>query len=220
METIMIVLPETEQFYRIMAIDNGSNTLGLSICDLDLESGLLYVVHSATITASKTTRRYGAIEDSHGGRFARFEVLRDFVAETLEDYYPDNVSVESPFCSRFHVESFAVLRETMLVIRQAVIDFYVHLDLRLVTPTEAKRAVKVAKVKKKRGVKVDNKALARDAVLALTDVVYLNDIDKFTLDEHCIDSIAVAKFEAGRVLDAIHLGGVRYANKRTAETNP
>ena len=200
----MITLPDTEQIYRIMAIDNGSNTLGLSICDLDLNTGLLHVVYSETCTAAKTTSRYGAIFETHGARFARYRVLEDFIADTLEEFQPDNVSVESPFCSRFHVESFAVLREALLVIRNTVMDYYVHLDFRLVTPTEAKRAVGIAKTKRKRGVKVDNKAIARDAVLALHDVVYHNEIDQFELDEHCIDSIAVAKFEAKRVMDIVY----------------
>lgn len=215
----MITIPDTPQMYRIMAIDNGSNTLGLSICDLDLNTGLLHVVYSATCTAAKTTSRYGAIEEIHGARFARYRVLEDFIADTLDDYAPDNVSVESPFCSRFHVESFAVLRESLLVIRNVVMDHYVHLDFRLVTPTEAKRAVGIAKTKRKRGMKVDNKAIARDAVLALPDVVYHNSIDQFLLDEHCIDSIAVAKFEAKRVMDLIYQGSDRYENTRSAKTS-
>lgn len=176
----------------MISIDNGSNTLGLSVIDLDLKTGGLTVKYSETCNASRTSRRYDYIGEIHGDRFARFKVLKEFLKENLEHFDPDDVVVETPFMHR-HPSAYAVLRETLMMITETIIDYDEHMELIGVTPMEAKRAVGAHRYDK-------GKEPIREAVLALNDVYYANGIDPATLDEHCIDSVAVAYYHAQEVL--------------------
>lgn len=192
----MIVIPDNAHTYRMLTIDNGSNTLGLSIVDLHLQNKSLTVKYSETCTATKTMDRYRHIADNYGDRFARYRVLGDFVNEMLEHFDPDVVCIETPFMHR-HPSAYAVLREALMMITDTVANYDYRLEIIGVTPMEAKRAVGAAKYDK-------GKEPVRQAVLALNDVYYAAEIEPRHLDEHCIDSIAVAYYHATEVLKSIH----------------
>jgi Holliday junction resolvasome RuvABC endonuclease subunit len=192
----MIIIPDNGYIFRQLSIDNGSNTFGLSIVDLNIRTRELTVIDSETCTAAKTMKRYGYIGENHGERFARYRVLRDFLEMKLDMYNPDIVTIETPFMHRMP-NAFATLREAMMMVIETVTDFDYRLEVCGVTPMEAKKAVGATKYDK-------GKEPIRQAVLALPDVFYANGIDPKTLDEHSIDSIAVAYFKAKEVLNAVY----------------
>ncbi len=194
----MMKIPEDGYIYRMASIDNGSNTLGLSIIDLDLRSGELVVKYSETCTATKTAGRYADLAERHGDRFARFKVLREFLTDIFNGFDPDVVVVETPFMHR-HPSAYAVLREAMMMITETVYDFDSQMELIGVTPMEAKRAVGAQRYDK-------GKDPIRTAVLELNDVYYENGINKELLDEHCIDSIAVSYYHAQEILKQLRRG--------------
>lgn len=114
----------------------------------------------------------------------------------LDMYDPDIVTIETPFMHRMP-HAYATLRESMMMIIDCVTDFDYRLEVFGVTPMEAKKAVNAARYDK-------GKEPVRQAVLALPDVRYANGINPELLDEHCIDSIAVAYFKAQQVLKSIY----------------
>lgn len=173
---------------RVLTIDNGSNTLGASVTDIDLDNEEKTVIFSETICAEKSAWRYQDIADIRGGRFARMQVLKRFVSELLEEYNPEVVAIESPFLLKRMPESFAVLREVIVYLQQAVHEYDPGLSIILVPPINAKKAVNA--------LSCIGKDPVRDAVLMLNDVYYVNDLDPHLFDEHQIDSIAVMYFIA------------------------
>lgn len=192
----MIIIPDNGYIYRQLSIDNGSNTFGLSIVDLNIRTREITVIDSETCTAAKTMKRYAWMGDEHGDRFARYRVLGDFLTDKLEQYNPDIVTIETPFMHRMP-NAFATLREALMMVINTVADFDYRLEVFGVTPMEAKKAVGATKYDK-------GKEPIRQAVLALPDVRYANGIDPAQLDEHSIDSIAVAYFKAQEVLKTIY----------------
>lgn len=188
----MLNIPVTERVHRVLAIDNGTNTLGTVVADIDLGTAPMHVIYADTCTANDTADRHQWVADMHGNRFARYEVLFDYMSELLNEYDPDIVVIEAPFMHR-RPESFATLRESLYVLRQAVMEYRPALHIELVPPILAKKAV---------GMKVftQGKESVRDAVLRLKDVTYVEDVNPTQLDEHCIDAVAVAYHERKRVM--------------------
>lgn len=193
----MFIFPTGPQYYRMLAIDNGSGTMGLSVLDLDVMTGQVYVEYSETCDAGRT-RAYQWMSDAHGDRFARYAVLRDNLSALLHDYDPEIVAIESPFSRKRFPEAFAVLREALLVVRQTVMEYAPLMPVELISPTEAKSAVGCVYRKGD-----DPKAAVRAAVLARDDIQYRTTIDPHQLDEHCIDSIAVGYCHAKRVMNDV-----------------
>ena len=192
----MLVLPEHEYIYRVLGIDNGTDTLGTVIADIDIRRDVMDVVHAETCTASKTANRWQSVTEIHGARFARYRALRLYLDDLLEEHQPDAIIVEGPFM-HIHAESFAKLRESLYMIREAAMEYHPLVQVHVVAPMSAKKAVKAKHYDK-------GKDPVRDAVLALKDVYYDDSIDPHILDEHTIDAIAVAYYEKQQTMEMIH----------------
>lgn len=190
----MIRIPETGYIYRILAIDNGTNTLGAVIADIDLRTGHMTVVFAETCNASLTAHRWNNVAELHGDRFARYRVLRLFLLDVMDQYDPDAVIVEGPFM-HLHAEAFGKLRESLYLIRETAYEHYEQLTVSIVAPMSAKKAVKASSY-------TQGKNPVRDAVLNLKDVSYVNGVIPEMLDEHCIDAVAVGYYEKMRAMEA------------------
>lgn len=171
--------------YRIMGIDNGSSSLGMVIMDLDLREGRYDLIHCDTIVADKALKEHRGSVITHGARWARQNTMKDALATNLRFFNPHAVAVETPFFMPKRVQSFEVLTEMMIFIRQAVADYNPASDIYRVTPGEAKRAVQPAE---KFTMK---KTVIKDCVLALRNITYRDGIEKHNLTEHEYDAIAV-----------------------------
>lgn len=191
----MISIPDSAFVYRLLACDNGSDTFGVSFVEVDLRTGHLHVSHSETCTASRSLFRYEGMADERGAFAARLCVLRGFFQEILHDFDPHGVVVEGPFV-HLNVSTYMTLKTVINALRDEVYDYNPALVVDEVAPMSAKKAVKAKEYTGKEPV--------RDAVLALTHVTYAPQVDRFALDEHCIDSIAVAAFQAERLLRQVH----------------
>lgn len=187
----MIILPD-DKLLRILAIDNGSTTLGASITDVNLDTEDKTVIFAETVDANRSIYRHNDLSDHREARFVRYRILYSFMAELLEEYNPNLVAIESPFMFK-RPEAFAVLREAMLTLQQAVDDYDPTIRIELVPPAKAKMAVGADEFVGKDPV--------RDAVLALNDVYYERGVRVRELDEHSIDSIAVMYYIANHTIN-------------------
>ncbi len=195
----MLKIPDQGHIYRVLAIDNGTDTLGTVVADIDIRKDVMDVIHAETCTASKTAGRWSQIAEIHGTRFARYRALRMYIDDLLDQYDPDAIVVEGPFM-HIHAESFAKLRESLYMIREAAIEYHPLLPVHVVAPMSAKKAVKAKHYDK-------GKDPVREAVLSLTDVYYDRSIDEQTLDEHSIDAVAVAYYEKQQTMEMIRRRG-------------
>ncbi|QVD49373.1 hypothetical protein LUCX_303 [Xanthomonas phage vB_XciM_LucasX] len=182
------MIPRTENStpFRVVGIDPGTENLGFSVLDLDLHVGRIHVAHSETILTTKMIKDYRIEEQTHGMRTARLMALEDRLFVLFELFQPNAICTESPFLGRFP-QAFAALTECVSYVRRAVHRFDRYLPLEMVDPPTAKKAVGMTV---KRGITKDD---VKEAVRKL-EITYAEGIALDALDEHQVDSIAVAYY--------------------------
>lgn len=178
----MITIPAYAWNYRILGIDNGTNTLGTAILDLDPRTGELVVKFSQTCEASRTAEYFGLITDFHSEKYARLQILKGYMLDLLEEFDPHSMVIESPF-SHLNVRTFADLTEAMFTMRQALNEYDEMVPFFKIAPQEGKKAISAKDYKSKDAV--------RQAVLQLPNLRFDDAVDIDSLDEHCFDAIAV-----------------------------
>lgn len=184
----MMPRPEIETPFRVAGIDPGTENLGFSVLDLYLTSGKIIVAHSETIATQKMLADYRNEENVHGGRTAKLMALEDRLFLMFEHFQPHAVCAESPFLSRFP-QAFAALTECVSYVRRAVHRYDRYMPMGLVDPPTAKKAVGVTV---KRGITKDDVTVAVEKL----KLEYAPGIDLSELDEHQVDSIAIAYHQA------------------------
>ncbi len=179
----MLVMPVGgTSLTTIIGIDPGSDTVGICIMKVDVEKQLITSTQAFTIHCSNL----GGSEwnaELHTDRFRRIQNLKRVLASLFKREEPTSIAVESPFFNHFRPQAYGVLVEVMTSIRHSVIEYDQWLCPYLIDPSSVKNAVGAAGYAKKDAMFL--------AVKALSSVINLiNKIDD--LDEHSIDSIAVA----------------------------
>lgn len=178
----MLRLPPCNPIYRFIALDPGTETLGVSVFDINFAERRAYIPLVTTFKASRSNYYNDQDGNVFGDRYARLDAHRHALIQLFASYQPAAIVSESPFMGRFP-QAFAALTECMSMIQSAIREYSYSMRLETVDPMTAKQAVGVSK----RG---SNKELVREGVLKIPDIVFLN-CDPSTLDEHSIDSIAV-----------------------------
>ena len=168
--------------YRILCIDPGTETLGVSVLGYDVETNVPGVIAGITLHAERLARR-NLVSFLHGDRFARNMALFRALVELCEEYQIHSAVIESPWLGKF-AETFAALTECCFICKQAVYTYDPTIVLHKVDPPTAKLAVGAVTTKE------DRKGPVRDAVLAL-GLSCSKDFDMLEFSEHVIDSIAV-----------------------------
>lgn len=204
----MITIPERDTPYRIMAIDNGSTKIGLSVMDLCLSTGKVRLLYSDTFLAHLTADRY-SLYGEHANRFARMLAIMEFTRDEVTRWTPDVVCIESPFLNRRMPESFAVLREALILLKLAITNTNPAIIIEDISPREAKVAAKV-------DLKQKGKDPVKDAVLKLPIECALG-IDLHNLQEDAIDSIAVGYCKVVEITNA--LKGISNEPTRSTKRN-
>lgn len=187
----------------LMTIDPGTDTLGVSVSSLDLQTFKLTLLDGLTLQSSKALRLKQSLKDVEelkGGRTARLEYQNKKLLSLLVNYQPTFVGCESPFLGRMP-QAFEALVECVCSIKDAVKQYDSTLVVEMIAPTAAKRAVGV----KPRGTTKDD---IRNAILKMVEddssnvEVGTEPMDKliFTLDEHSMDAIAVGIYLANSII--------------------
>ena len=179
--------PELDAPFRVVGLDPGTENLGFSVLDLSLWTGDIKVVHSETITPQKMLSDYKTEERIHGARTARLMALEDSLFSRFELFQPHAICTESPFLGRFP-QAFAALTECVSFVRRAVCRYDRYMPLEMVDPPTAKKAVGMTV---KRGITKDDVKVAVEKL----NIAYAEGIVLDELDEHEIDSIAVAYYQ-------------------------
>lgn len=170
--------------YRIVGIDPGTNTLGVSLLGLDLDTQQLELIEAMTLTAEHRLHLYQQVAAVYGERQAKLRAHYDALCQYFRQVEPHAISSESPFMGRLP-QAFAALTECVQTIRQATEAYDNQKPLSVYDPATVKKKVKVS------GKSGDKEAMRR-AVMGLTfirpdQLPFLE-----SADEHTIDAIAVA----------------------------
>lgn len=166
----------------IVGIDPGSETLGLSIIEFDIETLIITRSTAKTFTGSKMFEQDNWMSCMHGARTARIHAHKKNLIEQFSSIDPVAIACESPFYNPRRPNAYGVLVETLSMIRQAVMEYDPWKWLYLIDPPTVKKSVGAA-----------GNADKEKMFVALSNLTELK-LDKpiETYDEHSIDAIAVA----------------------------
>ena len=185
----MLTYPLVNQCYRILAIDPGTDTLGVSLFDVDLVNKTKTLVLSYTFQASKwidglLAHNQWNMQDE---KYLRLHRHGEHLYGLLLQYRPHLVCHESAFMGRFP-KAYQGLTECLLTLKLATQRYSPYLPFIGITPMEVKYYIG--------GIKKEE---VKEAVSQLTDLINLSVILP-TLDEHAIDSIAIGYTVASQLV--------------------
>lgn len=183
----MLFIPEASRYFRVGAIDPGTDTLGTCILDVDLYTCEIVLRYVNTLHGSRNMRRYPGVEEVHGGRWAKLHSHGVELYQWMCDWAIHALICESPFLGRFP-QAFEALVECKTEIRRALYRYDLCMPLETVDPPSAKMAVGVSGKSK-------NKDDIKWAILKLPN--FRNESGKRIedLDEHSTDAIAVGYYK-------------------------
>ena len=194
----MLVLPVQETYFRIIAIDPGTNTLGVAVLDVCMSKGSVTLQESFTVVSNTNLRHYPNVLLAHGERYAKLYSHSEKLRALFEEWEPHAVICESPFLGRFP-QAFEALVECKIMIRRALQQYEPTMSLETVDPPTAKKAVGAPG-------KGGDKYAVRDAVLTLKDLTVSDSVDILSLDEHSIDAIAVGYYKVRQIQEWLKQG--------------
>lgn len=190
----MLTLPNGSQNYRIMGIDPGTDTLGVSIVDLDIITYEAKIIFVDTLSGLKGSRRFPEFEETFGSRSAKLYSNSLALSELVNLYRPNCIISESPYMGRF-AQAFEALVECLTMIRNVILKYDPYLALETIDPSNVKKAVGASG----RTAKGGDKHTVRDALFKLKGLYNHSNKPLELLDEHSIDATAVACFKLKQI---------------------
>ncbi len=180
----MVNLPEpTLDYIRLLSIDPGTDTMGVSIFDISPDDYSFRVVYSNTFKASQYTTYGTTYADSRGHATARLYQHSKVLTEIMEYTQPTLICAESNFLKFGRVEAYKALVLCFDMILDVVWNYSPSMYLYRVDPVSAKNYVGVSH----KG--TDKEDVRAGVVKHLSD--YMDGVCLDDLDEHSIDSIAI-----------------------------
>lgn len=187
----MLVMPKSTEPFRIAGFDPGAN-LGLTYLENALDGSNPIVRRVETEKLNPAEFGYREIADVHGPRTVRLMIMYDRVTQFLRTVRPHAVVVEGNYLGRF-ANAFGSLVECVYTIRSAVYAYDPFMKLYIVDPTTVKTGIGMKKI---RGTDKEDVRKALKALKTLDwDGINIDD-----LDEHAIDSVAIAYYYSSELL--------------------
>lgn len=181
----MLKMPhDSEHIVTIVAIDPGTESLGFSELDIDLNTMQPVRWSPQTYVGSKLLKASEWIEQLHGSRAMRLHAHSKNLTKLFDQINPYLVACEAPFINMKRPQAYGALTEIVQVIHRAVILHHPWKKMYLIEPSIVKNAV---------GAKGNaDKEAMKKAVIQNTPLAGVCDRSVEQLDEHEIDSGAVA----------------------------
>lgn len=177
--------PPNPNVIRIVGIDPGTDTLGVGIIDIDIETYEPLVVYGHTFKASKTIDTHSTRTERLGNRAVRLEEHHKSLLEVFCTCSPSLIAAETPFLKFGRVSAYEALVECYAMMQDAVWTYGPSFYLHRVDPVSAKNHVGVSH-------KGTDKNDVRTGVLKHFEGKVAEGVPITTFDEHTIDALAVA----------------------------
>lgn len=186
----MLHLPLNEvpkDYFSIVGIDPGSDTMGISEIKIDIASMHIVQTTAWTIKGSKLVDEDCWLAVLHSFRLARIKALGEALVSTFENIEPTIIACESPFYNPRRPNAYGVLVEVLTEIKKSVIEYDIWKPLYLIDPSTIKKSVGAPGNADKNVMKTNVCLLNQQGILKYSgkDVIE-------SLDEHSIDAIATA----------------------------
>lgn len=179
----LVVPPSYQTPFCFIAIDPGTNFLGLSVFTIDPQTLLILKIEPMTIDVEGL---YDPVEYHSAYYTARFQkylkIQHDFSLK-LQYYNPVAIICEAPFYNRFRPAAFAPLAELLQGLRIQTHQYNPWIYFYVIDPSTVKKSVGAGHISGKEEVKA---AILKHGELAQASTVAIE-----KLDEHAIDSLAV-----------------------------
>lgn len=169
---------------RILGIDPGTDTLGIAVVDVDLDTKEYKLMYGHTFHAAKYISLYPEMVQARGSRDVRLMVLRQKLIEAFVLAEPELIAAESPFLQRGKVSAFEALVECYAMMRDAVWAYSSQITLQRIDPVTVKNYVGVSH-------KGTDKSDVHRAVNAIYKDRCSEHVDLSSFDEHANDAVAV-----------------------------
>ena len=169
---------------RIMGIDPGTENLGMSLGVCDFITPKFEVIEATTFDIKSIIHKSNPyLVEFQSRNIALHVAIYNLVYQMVSDLQPDLVICEAPYMDKRFPLSYMLLSLCCLAIEKAVKDYSVFIRFETIDPATAKMGV---------GAKGNsgNKDLMNHAVL--NHPLITGTMDFTQLDEHAIDSIAIA----------------------------
>lgn len=175
------------QILKVVSVDPGNN-LGIAFLEVNLDTCQVVARDATTVVLDKVINKYHPeLVDTHDTLLARTFTVNQVVNRYCNAWEPDYIAHETAFSAHGRrgfgnsVESFASLRENILAIKLAAMQYDTGLIIVPINPSTVKYAVA--------GQKSDDKDQISKALKNLEDLEL--DCDTRYLDQHGWDAIAI-----------------------------
>lgn len=178
--------PDGSLVGTIIGIDPGTNTMGLCMMDVNVHTLEIINVKAETFKSERYLDLNDDVVRTHGERVAKLLIHLRHLESVLEHYKPFVVCVENPFMNRLRPGAYGPLVECVATIRTAVLKYSKLIPFLGYEPAVVKKTVGCFATS---GNKID----VTNAIANIAEITNIIDKDIiFMLDEHSVDSIAVA----------------------------
>lgn len=168
---------------RVMAVDPGTNTLGLSVHEANIETGQLIVLDAYTVNVPRIAGIYKSVElETLDEKVAKLEAIEYSIANYARSWEVTYAVSESPYMGKFPA-AYGALVSCINAIRKGCIFYDSALNLEIIDPSTVKKSLGVP------GNSGDKSLI--DTAILVNKSINTSNIDYKVLDEHSKDSIAV-----------------------------
>ena len=200
----MLKLPDVSDAYRILAIDPGTDTLGICVIEIDLITFKPKLLEAATYRGSRALIHDVSFSEQLPGsdRLARNLYHMKNIESILKHYGIHYVAYETAFMGKF-ATAYEGLIECLTLIRMAVRSYDPFIPFIGVPTKNAKKSIEAKMPRKKPEVMEAIEKLIHSEKLICSDEV------KLPFDEHTSDAIAVGWHAYITIIDSINKGNPR-----------
>lgn len=197
----MLKLPDDSDAYRLLAIDPGTDTLGVCVIEIDLITLKPKLLEAATYRGSRALIHDVSFSEQvpDSDRLARNLYHMKNIESLLRHYDIHHVAYETAFMGKF-ATAYEGLVECLTLIRMAVRNYDPFIPFIGVPTKNAKKSIEAKMPRKKPEV--------MEAIIALVDSGKLESSDNINrpFDEHTSDAIAVGWHTYLMIINRINTG--------------
>jgi Holliday junction resolvasome RuvABC endonuclease subunit len=169
--------------FKFMAVDPGTNFLGISVFTIQTNTLEIVSIESSTMVSEYLFDPYSLSSSHYTERFQKFLKIKFDFLKRLEFYNPLAVICEAPFYNRLRPTAFAPLAELLQGLRIQTHEFDSSIYFYIAEPSVVKKSIGAGHI--------SGKDEVRAAILKHPEVCQKTTIPIDLLDEHAIDSLAV-----------------------------
>jgi Holliday junction resolvasome RuvABC endonuclease subunit len=169
----------------LLGIDPSSTTIGYSIVEYDMATGLFYIVEASSFCAPFSSMLQCLLETSED-KYRRFRIIREFISRKLSEYNISDVYCEGAYLKRGRQTAYESLLGCIHVVRDAVTECSYTIPVTIVSASAAKEGMGVPG-------NSGDKLLMLNALKNKEHLIippYSGYVDE--LDQHAIDAVCIA----------------------------